>query len=76
MTKWRSGPPPSVGWWPASKFRSTRIFRWWDGSTWSVGVFDHENKQLAAQMACLKDSQQSFIKWTDRPAHWPERSLT
>lgn len=31
---WRSGPPPSVGWWPASKRGDPTVLRWWGGSNW------------------------------------------
>jgi hypothetical protein len=34
MTKqiWHKGPPPHVGWWNASLFRESGIWRWWNAS--------------------------------------------
>ena len=78
MTKWRKGPPPSVGWWPASITRDSAAIRWWDGRFWSAAAFTDYTK-LRAAVAASKIAtayEQEHIEWTDRPAHWPERSLT
>jgi hypothetical protein len=77
MTTWHKGPPPSIGWWPASWSRSPKILRWWDGKQWSMAVDDGMDAQTAeecAEVACSVYPHE--IEWTDRPADWPARSRT
>ena len=76
MTTWHKGPPPSIGWWPASTARDPSIFRWWNGKWWSCGCVARYSAQTAAGSAAQKSRYQNDIKWTDRPASWPERSRT
>lgn len=77
-TKWHKGPPPSIGWWPASAMRDSTAYRWWDGTTWSLPArswHDIETvERLSNYAVVLRASKQ--IEWTDRPADWPERSRT
>jgi hypothetical protein len=76
MQKWHKGPPPSVGWWPASWNRIDAIFRWWDGALWSAGAVAGFTARKAAKKAKTPAVLQQYIEWTDRPADWPERSRT
>jgi hypothetical protein len=76
MTTWRKGPPPSIGWWPASERRNTDAHRWWNGKVWSEVAFPEDSAKDAAKSAKQKASHQNDIEWTDRPASWPERSKT
>jgi len=76
MTTWHKGPPPSIGWWPASWHRNPEILRWWHGKQWSVAVYSEESAETAAPAAAHISLNQSDIEWTDRPADWPERSKT
>ena len=76
MITWRKGPPPSIGWWPASLCRSSRSLRWWDGKGWSLHTFPEDNLEDVSRRAALKSPSQDDIEWTDRPADWPERSKT
>jgi hypothetical protein len=73
---WRDGPPPSVGWWPASGVRFKNFLRWFDGSGWSSGVNGWMSAEEAARMASLKDNDLEKILWRDRADWWPERSRT
>lgn len=74
---WRKGPPPSVGWWPATRHRSRMILRWWNGSAWSPPVTSvFTAKEAAVEAAKVDAHWQDAIEWTDRPADWPARSLT
>ena len=79
MTKWHSGPPPSLGWWPCS-FRGRGGFnylRWWDGQRWSWAARPTDSAADAAQTAREPSYYTtSEIQWSDRPADWPERSKT
>lgn len=75
-TVWRSGPPPSLGWWPASVRHSASIYRWWDGECWSMPATSGMDSETAALMAKEPATSAHPIKWTDRPASWPERSKT
>ena len=74
-TKWHSGPPPSCGWWPASACRDHGLFRWWNGKYWSWGV-DECSTAFTVQQHSQKRAEVRGIKWTERPASWPERSKT
>ena len=76
MTKWHKGPPPSIGWWPASTCRNQESLRWWDGEQWSWPMKATSSAQEAAGWAEIKSEFQEDIEWTDRPADWPERSRT
>jgi hypothetical protein len=75
---WRKGPPPSIGWWPASVSRDPNSLRWWNGKHWSMsaGAWADTPVMRAARSATIKASSQDEIEWTDRPTWWPERSKT
>lgn len=75
MTKWHKGPPPSIGWWPASTTRDPNCLRWWNGDWWSLPAYISWIASEAAEAAALKTTTDE-IEWTDRPASWPERSKT
>ncbi len=75
MTTWHKGPPPSIGWWPASICRDTTILRWWNGKWWSCGCAASYSAQTAASSAAQKSTLEG-IEWTERPASWPERART
>lgn len=74
--KWRKGPPPSIGWWPASYGRNADVLRWWDGSWWSIDAHPSYTAKKAAHFARNVAILQEGIEWTDRPEWWPERSKT
>lgn len=75
MTTWHKGPPPSIGWWPASDRRNPDVLRWWDGKVWSTATHIGMDVEEAAHWAMRKTWMRN-IEWTDRPAWWPERSRT
>lgn len=75
---WHSGPPPSIGWWPADLCGQLDVVRWWDGKRWSIS-FRKDNQgvygmKYAAQHPSPYDN--SKIKWRLRPSSWPKRSRT
>lgn len=75
--KWHKGPPPSIGWWPASFWRDHKFLRWWDGKNWSLACTSADSAAEAAVKAgypALIDKDN--IEWTERPAWWLERSRT
>ena len=77
MTKWHKGPPPSIGWWPASIQKDAGSLRWWDGECWSNAAEEKSSAwgvYLAATTRAF--SRQTDIEWTDRPEWWPARSKT
>jgi hypothetical protein len=76
MTTWHKGPPPSVGWWPASRLRNPNVLRWWDGSAWSFPVSIRMTSAQAERHSAKKSDRTCDIEWTERPASWPERSRT
>ena len=75
MTTWHKGPPPSIGWWPASTRRNPDFLRWWNGKWWSYAAHIRMTAKEAAITAKAKTSSDD-IEWTERPASWPERSKT
>jgi hypothetical protein len=76
MTKWHRGPPPSIGWWPASVRKNVGIFRWWNGRIWSspTGADFTTAEALAQALHPSKDNRD--VLWRARPSDWPARSLT
>lgn len=75
MTTWHKGPPPSIGWWPASRHRNPDILRWWNGKSWSTAAHVFCTAEEAAETAAVETTM-SDIEWADRPTSWPERSRT
>jgi len=73
---WRAGPPPGVGWWPASTVRFSDEVRWWDGHTWSVGALADYSREFAAWRAGIKvpDFVVPRIRWRQRADWWSDRS--
>ena len=69
-TTWRHGPPPSIGWYPASggSMRDPKTLRWWDGTAWSYFALSDFTAQEAAWMARQKlplPACLEIIEWTD-----------
>lgn len=74
--EWHSGPPPSLGWYPASITESEGVYRWWDGARWSEHSIKTHTAETAAIYAQRKAVYFDKIKWKHRPSDWPERSRT
>lgn len=75
--KWHSGPPPSIGWWPASMRKRPHTYRWWDGRRWSFAAYCYDSKDDAAMSASIYTPERAEqICWQTRPSDWPERSRT
>ena len=74
--KWHKGPPPSIGWWPASVNRASSSLRWWDGAGWSHAVFEGYPLEIVIEQASMRAPKRPPIEWADRPATWPARSRT
>ena len=67
MTRqWRKGPPPEIGWWPASAFGIHENLRWWDGKTWSECVGSEDSAERAGEQAKKKITYNDAVLWTDR----------
>jgi hypothetical protein len=73
---WKKGPPPSIGWWPASYYRSHHDIRWWNGRYWSKPLSWVCTAEEAAEGAMLPAVYSFDVEWTQRPKDWPERSRT
>jgi len=64
---WRSGPPPEVGWWPASRSQHPEILRWWNGRKWGLATHCERNyKEASANADISTDMSCTCIPWTDR----------
>lgn len=62
---WSSGPPPEIGWWPASFTKDPRSLRYWNGQWWSYYVSDAcDSKQ--AERVMSKKANQDGILWCQR----------
>ena len=64
--KWRKGPPPSIGWWPASTSKDKNRIRWWSGSEWSDFAEPSCTAIEAAWHAEIKHHEVREIEWTER----------
>lgn len=67
--KWHKGPPPEIGWWPASadQYPNPRVIRWWDGTEWSLAAIPTMTAKQAAAMASHESTLPAeCIQWTDR----------
>lgn len=73
---WYPSPPPSVGWWIASRADDVTAIRWWDGKVWSAVCYPYYSPEQAASRALLTTHSQRDICWKPRPATWPKRSFT
>ena len=65
--EWRSGPPPEIGWWPASTERQPHRLRFWNGRHWSSYATSSANARTAGEYGSrMSSDDQDRIKWTDR----------
>jgi len=75
--EWFSGPPPSIGWWPASINKDRSYLRWWNGEYWSLCCKEGDLLHTITTNAKLATFNHSTnIKWAKRPMTWPLRSYT
>ena len=76
-SNWHKGPPPSIGWWPASASRDPNALRWWDGKYWSSVAYAGDSLNLVKAQANKRLEKPLYeIEWTDRPNSWPAQSYT
>lgn len=68
---WKRGPPPYIGWWLASSVRSDRIWRWWDGSTWSQACLEGMTVAQIAEYSALKVTESAMVNM-EYCDDWPE----
>lgn len=65
-TVWHSGPPPAIGWWPASINRNFGPIRWWDGVSWSLPAYRGDPMWLVEQAAAAKEERSYRVWWRRR----------
>lgn len=68
---WRSGPPPEIGWWPASIFwqhPDIEGLRFFNGDMWSIVCSPDEGASEAGTKAELAPAvwRVSEVRWTDQ----------
>lgn len=66
---WHKGPPPEIGWWPASVSRNDLSIRWWNGECWSWPAYPDYSARLAADSAsetAIPAYYRDKIEWTER----------
>lgn len=76
MTEWHSGPPPSLGWWPASLNRNSSELRFRHAGAWSLPLTRKASMKCVARIALSISDQSERVEWQYRPDDWPERSRT
>lgn len=77
-SEWNEGPPPAVGWYPASIFKNAKNLRYWNGRRWSQSVLDVAPAVFAEYMAdqpCSGDDMKCML-WQHQPRDWPENART
>ena len=69
---WYKGPPPAIGWWPASQGSDIHSIRYWDGEFWGWYVKDTESIPPSTAWTHQAPNQ-AAIRWTLRTNHqnWP-----
>lgn len=72
LNGWHVGPPPSIGWWPASIYGEIGVLRFWDGQFWSWPV-DKTCDMIEVATMAERPSSNPNILWTQRPADWAGR---
>lgn len=61
---YQPGPPPCVGWWPASLHGQTKdCYRYWDGTKWSFAGRQFNTSAQAAKIARDRSFHSGVIKW-------------
>jgi hypothetical protein len=80
-TTYYRGEPPSLGWWPTlvndDEWGEVKLIRWWNGLNWSIGLNDKKTAKYVAGWALIPAPYPDWrIRWTERPASWPEWSRT
>jgi hypothetical protein len=68
--EWFSGPPPSLGWWPASTLCDPNVIRYYDGKRWSTSMLSEMRANRADDYAACKDYSGN-VKWAKR---WWEKA--
>ena len=66
---WFSGPPPFPGWWNASTDYHLHVWRWWDGTKWSLGCANFKTGKHAGACALRPARHAKAVFWTK---YWPE----
>lgn len=79
MTDWKKGPPPSEGWWPASRYRDLKVRRFYKlGKGWSLAVFvgqhqpDFKDLRFISDIMPGFDAASSSIEWCGLTAPHPD----
>lgn len=66
VLEWHGGPPPAIGWWPASVYRDARTLRFWDGDRWSGSARPEMTARQAAAAAASWTPPQVAVEWAAR----------
>jgi len=65
-TVWHIGPPPEIGWWPASGYDDINSLRFYDGRLWSEAIYEDDPLSMVEFLGNLPARNQEEIKWTER----------
>jgi len=64
---WRFGPPPEVGWWPATWAGTTELIRFWNVDEWSDLAYHYSfTKDSIPPIEEMEFINSPYMMWTDR----------
>ena len=70
---WRTGPPPCIGWWPASNCKFHGAIRWWNGKGWSAACYRGDPLWFVEEAARFPATDNpANVRWRERPLRWPK----
>lgn len=64
-SRYRSGPPPHIGWWEVAD-------GWWslyDGKRWSLEIYESATPETVASWSAIK--VKTMRRWSD---YWPQNA--
>jgi hypothetical protein len=65
---WHRGPPPEIGWWPASTACDPNSIRWWNGKRWGAALQAGFQSERTLNFWATADAgaRSTRIFWTER----------
>lgn len=72
--EWKSGNPPHIGWWNASRCEDWNAWRWWNGEYWSSCAYPTYGMDAVIDAAHSKsvDIPSKQIKFREK---YPKRAM-
>lgn len=71
---WHAGPPPSEGWWNASRTNDRNLFRHWDGTRWSRGARPGAPTAFIGTQRSQPAPREDELSWRHVRAPWDQQA--